>query len=146
MDKISSEWDEEWADFLDAEITEEEIESAIRKTKNKAAGKDDVRIEYIKYGGIQTQNLVKRLVKSMWSTPAENWEATVKLGVQCSLYKGKGDRNSLDSYRGVVLLSMLTRLLTRVVADRLSKWAEARGMLSEMQSGFRKNMGTEDAI
>ena len=45
-----------------------------------------------------------------------------------------------------MLLSMLTRILARVVAVRLSTWAEATNILSEMQFGFRKARGTEDAI
>ena len=41
---------------------------------------------------------------------------------------------------------MLTRIMARIAASRLSKWAEDTGQLSETQYGFRRGRGTEDAI
>ena len=143
---VEMEWHPEWATWLDRIPDDDEINKAINETKNKAAGLDDVRIEYIKYGGGEVQTLVRKIVREMWTTPSDAWEDVVKVGVQCSLYKGKGDRNSLDNYRGVVLLSMLTRIMARIAASRLSKWAEDTGQLSETQYGFRRGRGTEDAI
>ena len=35
-----------------------------------------------------------QLVKQVWTKPAEQWENLVKVGIQCSLYKGKEDRAS----------------------------------------------------
>jgi hypothetical protein len=62
------------------------------------------------------------------------------------IYKGKGDREDLANYRGIALLSILSKIYTGVLAKRLNDWIENRGPISECQMGFRKGQRTTDNI
>ena len=56
----------------------------------------------------------------------------------------KGDKNSTHNYRGVCLLAMGSRILARILADRLRIWAEKVELLDEEQAGFRAKRSTCD--
>ena len=58
----------------------------------------------------------------------------------------KGNLFLPDNYRGITLLSVLGKLFTRVLNNRLEKWAEEYGIYIESQNGFRKGRGTVDSI
>ena len=61
------------------------------------------------------------------------------------LYKMKGDREDPGNYRGVCLLSLGSRIIARICANRLMEWAEGRGALDDEQQGFRRGRATTDA-
>ena len=46
----------------------------------------------------------------------------------------KGDRLNPDNYRGITLLSVLGKLFTRVLNNRLDKWAEDYKIYIEAQN------------
>jgi len=123
----------------------EEIETAMKEMKESAPGEDGVRIGYIRYACEEMKERVIRMVQMMFETRADRWEESVKVGIMVPLYK-KGDRNDRGNYRGVCLLSMVSRVLARVIAKRLGWWAEYMGVLDENQSGFRKGRSTADAV
>jgi hypothetical protein len=54
------------------------------------------------------------------------------------IYKGKGDKQDPANYRGISLLSTLSKVYKGVLARRLNEWVEKRGAISECQMGFRK--------
>jgi hypothetical protein len=62
------------------------------------------------------------------------------------IYKGKGVSKDPGSYRGIALLSTLSKIYTRVLAKRLNDWFENRGAISECHMGFRKGWRTRDNI
>ena len=66
-------------------------------------------------------------------------------GLLVPLHK-KGNVNVPDNYRGITLLSVLGKLFTRVLNNRLMNWAESYGVLVEAQNGFRPKRGTVDGI
>ena len=57
----------------------------------------------------------------------------------------KGDRNARDNYRGVVLLAMGSRILARIMANRIRMWAEKMELFDDDQSGLRKGRSTADS-
>ena len=59
-----------------------------------------------------------------------------------SLYKGKGDRSDLSNYRGIVLLDVVSKLVSRVINSRLV-WVVEQ-VCGETENGYRKNRGTTD--
>ena len=56
----------------------------------------------------------------------------------------KGSLTSPNNYRGITLLSVLGKLFTRTVNNRLDKWAEEYSIYVEAQYGFRKGRSTTD--
>ena len=53
-----------------------------------------------------------------------------------------GDINEVSNYRGIILLSTLGKLFTRILNTRLNEWAEEYNVYIEAQAGFRKHMST----
>jgi hypothetical protein len=47
------------------------------------------------------------------------------------IYKGKGDKQDPADYRGISLLSTLSKVYTEVLMRRLNDWIEKRGAISE---------------
>ena len=58
----------------------------------------------------------------------------------------KGSINDPDNYRGISLLSNLSKCYTYILNKRLEVWAESQGKLVEEQGGFRKGRSTVDHI
>ena len=58
----------------------------------------------------------------------------------------KGDKNEASNYQGITLLSIISKLFTRILNNRLNSWAEEYNIYVEAQVGFRKWMGTTDNI
>ena len=90
------------------------------------------------------------LVRLLWKTPTAEWPTVagheVVRGVVILLWKKKGDRASLDNYRGICLLSIISRIVARIVATRLGTWSEAAGFMDPEQFGFRPRRSTRDEI
>eukprot|EP00972_Heterocapsa_arctica_P038357 5648024-Heterocapsa_arctica.AAC.1 len=69
-------------------------------------------------------------------------------------WKGKGDKRNLDSHRLIVFLSVMTRLLAKIVATRLRTRLEGELhpddptsiLLPATQWGFRPRRSTLDAL
>ena len=61
------------------------------------------------------------------------------------LYKS-GDVKLPGNYRGISLLSITSKILTKILNQRLVKWAEEENKNYEEQDGFRKVYCTVDQI
>jgi len=61
------------------------------------------------------------------------------------LYK-KSDRSNCNNYRGISLLSHAGKVLLKIVANRLSDYCEAHGILPDEQCGFRPERSTVDML
>ena len=66
-------------------------------------------------------------------------------GVVIPIHK-KGSKNTVDNYRGITLLSVLGKLFTRILNNRLNFWAGSYDILIEEQAGFRSNRPTVDNL
>ena len=53
---------------------------------------------------------------------------------------------AVDNYRGVSLLSIVSKCYTSILNQRLSKWLQKENKIVESQAGFRKNYSTTDHI
>ena len=134
----------EWKDILEAVPGREEIAEQIKKMRDSAPGDDGVRLSYLMKGGQEIFDYIIEMVQFMFLNGAETWEESLKVGMVIPLFK-KGDRNDPNKYRGVCLLAMGSRILARVLANRLRIWAEKLALLDDSQSGFRSGRSTADA-
>ena len=57
-----------------------------------------------------------------------------------------GDANTLNNYRPISLLPSLSKVLERIMYDRLYKYVSANNMIIPQQFGFRRNYSTELAL
>jgi hypothetical protein len=130
--------------LLDAEITEREVSDAIRKLKaGKAPGPDNILAELLKTGENEIIIFLTKLFNTMLKESKFPVEWTKAIIIP--LHK-KGNIENPDNYRGISLLSILSKVFTGIINQRLNKWAEANDILSEAQAGFRKGRSTVDHI
>ena len=52
----------------------------------------------------------------------------------------------IQLYRGISLLSIISKCFTSILNKRLYTWLEENSKISESQAGFRKNYSTTDQI
>ncbi|UYV76618.1 hypothetical protein LAZ67_14001480 [Cordylochernes scorpioides] len=57
-----------------------------------------------------------------------------------------GDRDNPSNYRGIALISNLSKLFTSILKSRLRNWIEGRSIIPENQAGFRKGYSCQDHI
>ncbi len=83
----------------------------------KAPGICCINAELLKAGGNAVLMSLHAVLCSAWNTgiiPAD-W----KRGLVVPLWKGKGDRQDCNNYRGVMLLSLLGKVFARIIIDRV---------------------------
>ena len=122
-----------------------EIERAMKDMKDSSPGEDGVRLRYIMDACDEVRMRVIEIVRMMFERRANEWDECTKSGIIVPLFK-KGDRADVNNYRGVCLLSMSSRVLARVIAKRVSEWAECLGLLDDNQAGFRSGRSTADVV
>jgi Reverse transcriptase (RNA-dependent DNA polymerase) len=69
-----------------------------------------------------------------------------KRAIVSPLFKGKGDRENMDSYRGISVLTPLSKCFERILSSRLISYINANNLLCEQQHGFRSNRSCETAL
>lgn len=142
---------QEVATWMARDPTIEEVERCIGQMKNrKAAGEDGFMAEFLKYGGPLLMDQVFNVVLRAWreaqqaeaGQEAGTWPTEWTVGVVVPLWKQKGVREDRNTWRGVTLLSVGTKVMARLVANRLARWCDP--WLHEGQNGFRGGRGTDD--
>ena len=123
----------------------DEIERAMKDMKDSSPGEDAVRLRYIEEACEEVRVRVIEIVRMMFEKRANEWDECAKSGIIVPLFK-KGDRADVNNYRGVCLLSMSSRVLARVIAKRVSVWAESLDLLDDNQAGFRAGRSTADVV
>ncbi|UYV78989.1 hypothetical protein LAZ67_17000562 [Cordylochernes scorpioides] len=129
---------------LDAEISLLEIARETASLKNnKAAGYDSIPNEAIKAlpenSLILLSNLFNKILTK--SQVPSQWSKTI---IQ-PIFKN-GDPNTPSNYRGIALISNLSKLFTSIFKNRLSNWIENRKLIAENQAGFRRGYSCQDHI
>ena len=132
-------------ELLDVEIdppTKAEVSKAIMFLKSgKAAGPDGIPAEALK-ADIQTStDMLWPLINKIWEQEKvpKDW----KKGHLVKLPK-KGDLSSCSNWRGIMLLSVPGKVLSRIILERLKSALDGR--LRDEQAGFRQDRSCTDHI
>lgn len=126
------------------EVDEATVEKLLRTVdETKATGSDDV-------PGILLKSCSDLLAPSLTSVFNKSLTSGVfpdrmKLAHVCPLFKG-GDSTIPTNYRPVSLLSVVSKLLERIVHDQLAPYLSKWNILPDAQYAFRQNRSTEDAL
>ncbi|CAE7901000.1 hypothetical protein AK812_SmicGene13709 [Symbiodinium microadriaticum] len=123
-----------------------------RLKQRVAAGVDGFLAEFYKYGSQLLVKQINGIVREMWryavqapnGLEANAWPESWNEGLVVPLWKRKGNKADKSTWRGVTLLSVGSKLLARVVAQRTLKWSDP--WLHEAQAGFRKGRGVDDVL
>ena len=136
--------DELFNDDLDKEITISEILSSAKKLKSgKAHGADCLLNEYF----LESVDILAPYLCDLFNAILnsgyfpEQWTE----GIIIPLHK-EGDKKCVNNYRGITLLSCLSKIFTSVLNSRLETFCKVNDTISDAQFGFRKGRSTVDAM
>ena len=124
------------------EISKEEITQALKQMKTgKAAGIDNIPPEVLKEGGAEIINQLHNIFNKIWASeiPPTEW----KKGLLIKIPKS-GDLSQCEKWRGITLLSVPSKVFTRILLNRLKEACDNH--LREEQAGFRKGRSCAEQI
>ena len=125
-------------------ITKNELEVELKNMKSKKS---------FGFDGIMT-NIVKLSAKEISKPPTNIFNLTFSTGVIpddskvaliTPIFKGN-DAMNCENYRPISVLVCFSKLLERLMVNRLTKFIDKNNILSRHQYGSRKNRSTEHAI
>lgn len=119
-----------------------EIKKAILQLRNgKATGPDGIPAEAIKANADISTDMLHGLLGKIWEREEipKDWRE----GYIVKLPK-KGDLQECSNYRGIMLLSVPGKILSRIILERLKETTDA--VLRDEQAGFRQNRSCTDQI
>ena len=125
-------------------ISREEVSWALNVVKKDAApGLDGVVMEMM-----LTERLLEvwvALFRVCWERERvpTMWRESVVVPVPKKQVRGACDVNT---FRGISLTSMVSKVLCKVLENRLSCVVEEKGLIAEEQGGFRKGRGCRDQV
>mgnify|MGYP001802330248 CR=1 FL=1 len=108
----------------------------------KAPNKDGIPSEVWKHGGQKMTECLLKLIQKVWDTEKvpQDWkDASI-----VPLFK-KGDRKHYGNHRGICLLSIVGKILSFILLNRLNVHISP-GVLPESQCGFRRGRGKIDMV
>ena len=119
-----------------------EVRKAIGHLKNgKAPGIDNIKAELLKADIDDATTRVKEIIDVVWreKTTPEKW----RKGLIVKLLK-KGNLNECKNWRGITLLSVVSKVMGKIVINRIRIGVESK--LRKEQAGFRPSRGTTEQI
>lgn len=126
------------------EFTMDELEQALIKCKNSSPGKDQVCYIMIKNFSYESKKILLEFYNKIWieGIVPKQWKEAIIIPI---LKAGK-DKSKAISYRPIALTSNLSKLMERMITNRLYWYLESKNLINIDQSGFRKNRRTLDHI
>ena len=130
------------SNILDRPFELEEILNALKKMKtNKAAGIDGLPAEFWKFGNVH--EILLDIFESInrFNTVPDHWKTAVIVPIH-----KKNDVNDPANYRGISLLTSISKVYCSILNTRLLKWADQHAFFTDSQNGFRPKRSTIDSL
>ena len=121
-----------------------ELVSALSKCKDTAPGADDIPYAMLKNASWEFKVFLLNVINRLWkeSIYPSVWEMAIILPF---LKPGK-DSKLPSNYRPISLTSCISKLMEKMVNERLMWYLERNGYLSPSQFGFRRLRSCTDAL
>ncbi|KAJ2950833.1 hypothetical protein O0L34_g9105 [Tuta absoluta] len=130
-------------DTYSCKVTRDEIDRAIKHIAvNKACGEDGVFPEFIRYCGPRTREWIAKFFTSI--IDSGKIPLPLKFSKVVAILKPEKPDDKAESYRPIALLSVVYKLLERVLYNRISKPINA--IIPTEQAGFRPNRSCCDQV
>ena len=121
-----------------------EIKEHVEKLKKKkAASGDRVTNEMLIFANDEVLTIVELIFN--WIIETEEYPEKWNMSLTQLIYKD-GDREDPGNYRGIALISNLSKLFNSIINTRLYTYIEENNLLRPEQGGFRKGYRTLDHI
>lgn len=127
-----------------SDLTIEELEYALIRSKDSAPGPDDIPTAMLKNLPCTEKQKLLMFLNMIWkssSYPTKWRNATV-----IPILKSGKDRKEATSYRPISLTCCMSRILESIINYRLMWILETRNLIAKEQCGFRKFHSTTDNL
>jgi len=127
-------------DFLDTPLTDQEIIDAISQLQPKTSlDFNNLSMSFLKRIVLNIFSPLKHVIALSLSTGSVPTQ--FKIAKIVPIFKS-GEKNNMDNYRPISLLSNFSKICEKVVANRLVLFLETNDLLTANQFGFRKKHST----
>ena len=127
----------------DSDLTTEEFKTAFKSLKrNKAAGIDTINSKII----LDTYDEVKDILFLICKTSLQQdtFPNKLKIPKVTPLFKS-GDAENVTNYRPISVLPVFSKIIERIMCNRIYKHLKNNNLLFDKQFGFQLNNSTEHA-
>ena len=126
-------------------ITEAEVFKLINEINvNKSVGVDEIPPKVLKWGIASYTPLLTKLFNACFLEGV--YPDQLKVAKVVPIFKG-GDKNDVNSYRPISILSQINRIFEKIIYDRLYSFlVEKNNILHKKQFGFQPGHSTEHAM
>lgn len=109
-----------------------------------ATGPDGIPMKLISILGQKSKLKLRQLIEQIvvGGDVPQDWKSSRMLLV----YKGKGSKDNIKSYRPITITSVIYRVAMQMAKERMEEWAEREEILGELQNGFRRNRRLDDNL
>lgn len=129
---------------LDGPFTMIELKKILASVKtNKAPGEDRIPYEFFMNATDQFHNLLLNTYNRLYTNG--KIDPIFSKTIIFPIHK-KGDLNEASNYRGISFMNCAAKIFMGLMNEKLYNWVEQNKILTEFQSGFRKNYATTDNI
>ena len=132
------------AEVYNKPITSEELKAALQKAHDTAVGPDEVHYQMLKHLPDAAMDTLVGVFNDIWKSGKfpSLWRAATVIPIP----KPGKDHSDSTNYRPIALTSCLCKTFERIINDRLVWYLETNNVISELQSGFRKQRSTVDQL
>ena len=126
------------------ELTDEELQEALKTLKpNKSSGFDEINVNVV----LQVIEQIFKPLKFIFnlSLRCGIFPQNLKIARVIPLHK-KGDRTQVSNYRPISILPCLSKILERIMYNRLYSYIKQHDLLYDCQFGFQAHHSTDHAL
>ena len=130
-------------EILDRKITIPEVWKSIEKIKkSKAPGPSGVSGSLIK----AVKSTISPFLSNFFNVILDSGKYPKEYtnALLFTIFKGSGDPSKPDFYRGIALLDHVGKIFTRIMKQRMTRWADVHNLIDDTQGGFRQGRQTSD--
>lgn len=120
-----------------------EVSNAITSLRTTGPGLDDLQPSKIKLISPHIVEVLAHIINCMFKTGV--FPNELKHGKITPVFK-KGDKELVSNYRPICILPFFSKIIEKLLVNRLTNYFQKFNLLSPEQHGFRRNYSTETAI
>ena len=122
-----------------------ELDSVLSKVNIKSApGLDEIPYSFIINSPVSTKHFLINFINNIWSTG--KIPNNLKHSIIKPILKPNKNKTDLNSYRPISLTSSVSKIMEKMIGNRLNWYLVKNKLLNPNQAGFRKFFCTNDPI
>ena len=122
----------------------QELHNALKKAHDSASGPDNIHYQMLKHLPESALSILLKIFNKIWLTGEfpTSWSKAIVIPIP----KPGKDPSDPGNYRPISLTSCVCKTLERIINERLVWFLEKNKLITEYQSGFRKQRSSTDQL